>query len=131
MFIFEKRKDIHMQQRIVIKIGSSSLTSDRGKLNQGQVRYFSREISALRKAGCDVLLVSSGSVAAGFPHIGYPERPAHIHEKQAAAAVGQTLLMQAYHEAFAAHENKIAQILLTRANFTERKQVNNAKNTIE
>lgn len=120
-----------MQQRIVIKIGSSSLTSEQGKLNQRQVRYFSSELSALRKAGYDVLLVSSGSVAAGFPHIGYPERPVHIHEKQAAAAVGQTLLMQAYHEAFAAHENKIAQILLTRANFTERKQVNNAANTIE
>lgn len=120
-----------MQQRIVIKIGSSSLTSEQGKLNQAQIRYFSGELASLRKAGYDVLLVSSGSVAAGFPYIGYAERPVHVHEKQAAAAVGQTLLMQAYHEAFAAYDHKIAQILLTRANFSERKQVRNAKNTIE
>lgn len=120
-----------MRARIVIKIGSSSLTSEQGELNLHQIRYFSSEIASLKNAGHEVLLVSSGSVAAGFPYIGYAERPSLVHEKQAAAAVGQALLMQAYHEAFSAHDCKIAQILLTRANFSDRKQVTNAKNTIE
>lgn len=120
-----------MRERVIIKIGSSSLTTSAGGLDENQIQYFASELSSLKHAGYEVLLVTSGSVAAGFSYIGYSERPVHIHEKQAAAAVGQTLLMQAYHEAFAAHDTKIAQILLTRANFTDRDQVRNAKRTIE
>lgn len=120
-----------MHERIVIKIGSSSLTSYQGKLNEKQIQYFTSELAALKQRGYEVLLVSSGSIAAGFPHIGYSSRPVYVHERQAAAAVGQTLLMQAYHDAFACYQLKIAQILLTRANFSERQQVHNVKNTIE
>jgi glutamate 5-kinase len=120
-----------MNQTIVIKIGSSSLTSSEGGLNRQQIQYFADEISALIDAGYTPLLVTSGAVAAGFSAIGYEKRPKLLHEKQAAAAVGQALLMQAYHESFAVHRRVVAQILLTRYDFSDRKRINNAQMTIE
>ena len=89
-----------MTETIVVKIGSSSLTSDEGGLNRERIAFFSHELAALHEAGYQVLLVTSGAVAAGFRRIGYESRPKLVHEKQAAAAVGQALLMQAYQEAF-------------------------------
>lgn len=122
-----------MQQplRIVVKIGSSSLTSPEGGLNREQIRYFAEELSGLHRAGHQVLLVTSGAVAAGFRTIGYKERPKLLHEKQAAASVGQALLMQAYNEAFAAHGVGTAQILLTRSDFSDRKRIHNASMTLD
>lgn len=120
-----------MKQRIVIKIGSSSLTSEEGGLNADKVRFLSRELSDLHAAGHEVLLVTSGAIAAGFRLIGYAARPKHVHEKQAAAAVGQTLLMQAYHEAFGQRGISVAQILLTRPDFGNRRRAQNASRTIE
>lgn len=124
-----------MTERIVVKIGSSSLTSDEGGLNRERIVFFSRELAALHEAGYQVLLVTSGAVAAGFRQIGYESRPKLIHEKQAAAAVGQALLMQAYQEAFASYRPDrgigVAQILLTRADFSNRKRISNALMTVE
>lgn len=120
-----------MRQPIVVKIGSSSLTSDEGGLNRDKIRFFAAELARLSREAAPVLLVTSGAVAAGFRSIGYKERPKNLHEKQAAAAVGQALLMQAYHEAFAAHGMTVAQILLTRPDFSNRKRMNNALMTIE
>jgi glutamate 5-kinase len=120
-----------MQQRIVVKIGSSSLTSETGGLNPDKIKFFASEIARLLQAGYKTLLVTSGAVAAGFTSLGYRSRPKVLHEKQAAAAVGQALLMQAYHEAFAAHGIGVAQILLTRYDFSNRKRVNNALMTID
>ncbi len=120
-----------MSTRVVVKIGSSSLTSAEGGLNRDAVAFFANEIAALKKEGAEVLLVTSGAVAAGFRAIGYQFRPKLLHEKQAAAAVGQALLMQAYQEAFAAHGITTAQILLTRTDFGNRKRMNNAGMTIE
>lgn len=123
-----------MAETIVVKIGSSSLTSDEGGLNREQIIFFSNEIAALHEAGYRVLLVTSGAVAAGFRKIGYPARPKLVHEKQAAAAVGQALLMQSYQAAFAAYGSGgigVAQILLTRADFSNRKRIQNALMTIE
>lgn len=108
-----------MTTRIVVKIGSSSLTGPEGGLNREAVSFFASEIAELKKNGCEVLLVTSGAVAAGFRSIGYPARPKLLHEKQAAAAVGQVLLMQAYQEAFAQHGITTAQILLTRTDFLQ------------
>jgi glutamate 5-kinase len=119
-----------MQQRIVVKIGSSSLTSEEGGLNPDKIAYFSRELSFLQDQGFQVLLVTSGAVAAGFRHIGYAKRPKLLHERQASAAVGQALLMQAYHHEFAKYGRSVAQILLTRADFAQRKRVHNATMTI-
>ncbi|MEW9698924.1 glutamate 5-kinase [Paenibacillus sp. SI8] len=120
-----------MTRRIVVKIGSSSLTSDTGGLNPDKIRFFAAELARLQKDGNQVLLVTSGAVAAGFTSLGYRTRPKALHEKQAAAAVGQALLMQAYHEAFASHGVGVAQILLTRYDFSNRKRVQNALMTID
>ena len=119
------------KQRILVKIGSSSLTSDEGGLNRDKIAFFSAELAALHHAGFEVLLVTSGAVAAGFRKIGYPKKPKDVHEKQASAAVGQALLMQCYNEAFARNQIGVAQILLTRSDFSDRKRMQNAMMTIE
>ncbi|MCA0754361.1 glutamate 5-kinase [Paenibacillus sp. N4] len=120
-----------MPERIVVKIGSSSLTSEEGGLNRERIRFFASELAALHLGGCDVMLVTSGAVAAGFRQIGYSSRPKVVHEKQAAAAVGQALLMQAYQDAFSGFGIVAAQILLTRADFSNRRRIQNAQMTIE
>lgn len=93
-----------MEQTIVFKIGSSSLTSDEGGINRSRIAFFAAEIAGLYRQG-PVILVTSGAVAAGFREMGYDTRPKSLHEKQASASVGQALLMQAYHEAFATTNN--------------------------
>lgn len=120
-----------MQQPIVVKIGSSSLTSAEGGLNRERIRYYAQELAKLQQTGAQVLLVTSGAVAAGFKAMGYLERPKLLHEKQAAAAVGQALLMQAYQDAFGEHDQGVAQVLLTRSDFSNRKRIHNALMTLE
>lgn len=120
-----------MQQTIVVKIGSSSLTSDEGGLNRAKIQFFAAELAELRRQGHAVLLVTSGAVAAGFREMGYAVRPKLLHEKQASASVGQALLMQAYQAAFGQHEIGVGQILLTRSDFVSRKRTHNAQMTIE
>ncbi|GGH24053.1 glutamate 5-kinase [Paenibacillus segetis] len=120
-----------MLRRIVVKIGSSSLTSPEGGLNREAIAYFAAELAALYTAGYQPLLVTSGAVAAGFREIGYAERPKLLHEKQAAAAVGQALLMQSYREALAVHGILSAQVLLTRSDFQNVKRTGNASMAIE
>lgn len=120
-----------MTSRIVVKIGSSSLASPEGGLNREAVQYLAAEIAGLRNGGYEVLLVTSGAVAAGFRSLGFEDRPKLLHEKQASAAVGQALLMQAYQVAFSAHGLTAAQILLTRTDFCSRRAMNNAVMTVE
>jgi glutamate 5-kinase len=123
--------DPSMQQTIVVKIGSSSLTSDEGGLNRSKIVFFAAELVRLHQRGLQVLLVTSGAVAAGFREMGYASRPKNVHEEQASASVGQALLMQAYNEAFASHRIGVGQILLTRSDFSNRKRIHNASMTIE
>lgn len=120
-----------MPDRIVVKIGSSSLTSEEGGLNKERIGYFARELAFQHAEGHAVMLVTSGAVAAGFRRIGYVSRPKLVHEKQAAAAVGQALLMQAYQEELSKYGIVAAQILLTRADFSNRRRIQNALMTIE
>lgn len=120
-----------MSRRIVVKIGSSSLTVPGGGLNRDALNYYASELAGLRTADMQVLLVTSGAVAAGFREIGYPERPKLLHEKQAAAAVGQALLMQTYREALSVHGVSAAQVLLTRSDFQNRKRMGNASMALE
>ncbi|AHD05249.1 glutamate 5-kinase [Paenibacillus larvae] len=120
-----------MQQRVVVKIGSSSLTSEKGGLCRDRVRFFAAELARLRHQGFQVLLVTSGAVAAGYTTLGFPIKPKHLHEKQAAASVGQALLMQCYQDAFLQHRISTAQILLTRSDFSNRKRMQNASMTID
>ncbi|MDV2887981.1 glutamate 5-kinase, partial [Alkalihalophilus pseudofirmus] len=83
-----------------MKIGSSSLTNDCGTICEEKLEDHVAALSSLRQQGHDVILISSGAVAAGFHALGYPDRPKTVAGKQAAAAVGQGLLMQHYNQLF-------------------------------
>ncbi|WP_017728213.1 glutamate 5-kinase [Halalkalibacterium ligniniphilum] len=114
------------KRRIVVKIGSSSLTDKNGSLSKSKLQEHVEAIALLKGLGHEVILISSGAVAAGFNVLGYPVRPTTMAGKQAAAAVGQGLLMQHYTEALKAHSIVTAQLLLTRQDFQNRTQYSNA-----
>lgn len=118
------------KQRIVVKIGSSSLTNSNGGLCMEKLTEHVAALAKLKEAGHEVILISSGAVAAGFTQLGYPSRPVTLAGKQAAAAVGQGLLMQGYAETFRKHHRIVAQLLLTRDNFVNQEQYQNAYSTL-
>lgn len=113
------------KQRIVVKIGSSSLTNETGGLSEDKLHEHVDAIAKLKQKGNEVVLISSGAVAAGFKKLGYPARPVTIAGRQSAAAVGQSLLMQHYGESFERYNMVTAQMLLTRNNFKNREQYRN------
>jgi glutamate 5-kinase len=117
-------------KRIVIKIGSSSLTSRLGDISRRKLELLVDEVVKLKDEGHEVLLVSSGAVAAGYRRLGCLNRPTSLAEKQAAASIGQGLLMEAYSKHFVSHGYTASQILITRSDFSDRNRYNNAKNTI-
>ncbi|BCB96127.1 glutamate 5-kinase [Dissulfurispira thermophila] len=116
--------------RIVIKIGSNILTDIKGGLNQKRIYSIAKDISDVCEAGHEIVIVSSGAVAAGMKKLGLKEKPKDIRLKQAAAAVGQSSLMWAYEKSFSDFKKKVAQVLLTREDFSERSRYLNSKNTI-
>lgn len=118
------------KQRIVVKIGSSSLTNEQGEIDQLKFDDHVHALASLREAGHEVILVSSGAVAAGFRRLGYPTRPVTLKGKQAAAAVGQSLLIQSYTEKLSQFNIIPAQILLTRSDFSHRSRYKNVFATI-
>jgi glutamate 5-kinase len=115
-------------RRLVVKVGSNVLTADNG-LNMETIHAISRQISRLMDEGLEVVLVTSGAMAAGVRKIGLSRRPDEIPKRQAVAAVGQPRLMLAYDSAFESHGKKVAQILLTGDDLTNRKRYLNARNT--
>ncbi|WP_040229047.1 glutamate 5-kinase [Bhargavaea cecembensis] len=119
------------KRRIVVKIGSSSLTDLDGGLSDALVSEHTAAIAGLMKAGHEVVLVSSGAVAAGFRNLGYASRPPGIAAKQAAAAVGQGLLMEAYAEEFKKHGIVAAQLLLTRQDLMKKERFHNTGRMLE
>ncbi|HEX6922567.1 MAG TPA: glutamate 5-kinase [Bacillales bacterium] len=118
------------KKRIVVKIGSSSLTNTNGGLSKRKLKEHVEALVHLRELGHEVILISSGAVAAGFSDLGYPSRPVTLAGKQAAAAVGQGLLVQAYTEAFKIHNIVAAQLLLTRGSFVKQDQYSNVYTTL-
>ncbi|GGK05559.1 glutamate 5-kinase [Lentibacillus kapialis] len=118
------------KKRIVVKIGSSLLTNKNGGLSESKLNEHAEALVYLKEQGYEVVLISSGAVAAGFSELGYPSRPVTLAGKQAAAAVGQGLLVQAYTEALKAHGIIAAQLLLTRNNFGNQAQYGNAYSTL-
>lgn len=114
------------RKRIVVKIGSSSLTNVKGEIDQEKFSDHIAALAKLKNQGHEVLLVSSGAVAAGFRRLGYSSRPITTKGKQAAAAIGQSLLIGRYFEAFSQYDITPAQILLTRFDFSEKKRYKNA-----
>ena len=124
-----RRKYLEKVRRVVLKLGSSVVTGEDG-LNLHLIRQLVGEIGALRQADCQVILVSSGAVAAGLKKLEICIRPTGIPQVQAVAAAGQSSLMQTYEEAFAAHGLKVAQILLTHDDLASRTRFLNARNTL-
>lgn len=118
------------RKRVVVKIGSSSLTNTKGEIDQQKFSDHVAALTALKQAGHEVILVSSGAVAAGFRKLGYSSRPVTIKGKQAAAAVGQSVLIQAYSDEFASFDITPAQILLTRSDFNDKQRYKNAYETL-
>ncbi|CAK8584610.1 glutamate 5-kinase [Priestia megaterium] len=118
------------KKRVVIKIGSSSLTSSHGEISRRKLERLVDQVVDLKDSGHEVLLVSSGAVAAGYRKLGCLERPSSLPEKQAAASIGQGLLMEAYSELFLSHGYVASQILITRDDFSDENRYNNARNTI-
>ena len=116
--------------RIVIKVGSSLVTNDGQGLDRAAVSHWAAQIAFLREQGKEVVLVSSGAVAEGMARLGWPKRPSLMHELQAAAAVGQMGLAQAYEVAFAKHKLHTAQILLTHEDLADRQRYLNARSTL-
>ncbi len=116
--------------RVVAKIGTSSITADAGQIDVGAIDKLTGEIAALRRNGHEVLLVSSGAVAAGLAALGYDERPSDMLTLQAVSAVGQTRLMRVYNDDLASFGLVGAQVLLDPLDFVDRTQYLHARNTL-
>jgi glutamate 5-kinase len=114
------RAQLPNAQRVVVKIGSSSLTRADGRLNVPALRKLVDVLAEESLAGKQVVLVSSGAIAAGFMPLGYDVRPSDVAGSQAAAAVGQSALMAQYTDAFGAYEITVGQILMTAADTLRR-----------
>ena len=125
----ERLKD---KKRIVIKIGSSSLThSETGRLNLRKLEVLARELSDLRNQGKDVILVSSGAIATGVAALGMHEKPTELKGQQACAAVGQARLMMIYQKLFSEYNQLSAQILMTKNTMVNNVNRKNAQNTFD
>ncbi len=117
-------------RRLVVKVGSSLVTNDGRGLDQAAIARWAAQIAALRGAGKEVVLVSSGAIAEGMQRLGWTKRPKEIHELQAAAAVGQMGLAQVYESEFARHGIRTAQVLLTHGDLADRERYLNARSTL-
>ena len=117
-------------RRLVVKVGSSLVTAEGRGIDHAAVAHWAEEIAGLRRAGKEVVLVSSGAIAEGMQRLGWTKRPAAMHELQAAAAVGQMGLVQAYEAAFSRFGLHTAQILLTHEDLADRRRYLNARSTL-
>ena len=125
------RKQLSQTKRWVIKIGSSLVTNKGKGLDRQAIKAWSEQMRQLQQSGVQCLLVSSGAVAEGMARLGWTQRPHAIHELQAAAAVGQMGLVQAYESCFQAHDIHTAQILLTHDDLSNRERYLNARSTLK
>lgn len=128
----ERRGFLHGCRRVVIKVGSAVLTGTRG-LNRAMIHRLADQVFELREREKDrkIVVVSSGAIASGLRKLGFSERPRTIPQKQATAAVGQGVLMEAWEEAFEKFDLMVAQVLLTSEDLAHRHRYLNARNTLE
>jgi glutamate 5-kinase len=124
------RDSLKGKRRIVVKIGSALLTRDGQGLNSDGIQDWVAQIAQLRTRGLELVLVSSGAVAAGMQRLGRSTRPNALHELQAMAAVGQMNLVQVYESAFQRHGLHTAQVLLTHDDLTDRRRYLNSRTTL-
>jgi glutamate 5-kinase len=125
------RREIATAQRVVVKVGSSSLTTLPGGLDRARLTALVDVLGAVRASGREVVLVSSGAIAAGLAPLGLATRPQDLATAQAAASVGQLRLVQTYADAFARHGITVGQVLLTADDLTRRGHYRNARQTVE
>lgn len=118
-------------RRLVVKVGSAVLASSKGGLDSDHIQAMADSLARTMRAGYQLVLVSSGAIAAGVQRMGLGGRPGSIPEKQAAAAVGQAHLMWVYERSFSRNEIQVAQILLTRDDMANRRRFLNARNTLQ
>ena len=124
-----EREELRSCKRIVIKVGTSSITYPTGKVNLGKMERLARELSDLHSAGRELILTSSGAVGAGVGKLNCPP-PSSLPEKQALAAIGQGILMHMYEKFFSEYSKSVAQVLLTRDCFSDPGRYLNSRNTL-
>lgn len=116
--------------RIVVKVGTNLLTDKSGILDGSRVKVLAQELTRIKNAGHQVVLVTSGAIGSGMGKIGFSSKPVSLRQKQALAAIGQPLLMEAYEHNFSSLGVAIAQVLLTRQDFYDREKYINARSTM-
>lgn len=116
---------------IVMKVGSSLVTNEGQGIDQNALNQWAKQIATAKQQGCEIILVSSGAIAEGIKRLGWLKRPSAVNELQAAAAVGQMSLAQAYQNAFAPYNIHTAQILLTHDDLSHRTRYLNARSTLK
>ena len=126
----EARSKLGKTRRWVVKIGSALLTNDGEGLDQAAISRWVDQLAQLKRDGVEIVLVSSGSIAEGMTRLGWSERPHEVYKLQAAAAVGQMGLVQAYESNFQRHDTHAAQVLLTHEDHSNRKRYLNAQATL-
>ena len=126
----ERRRAVGKVRRIVVKVGSAVLTRDGAGLDARVLGRIARDTAEVLSSGREVILVSSGAIAAGRSRLGMTERPRTIPQKQAAAAVGQSALIQAWERAFSSRDRRVGQLLLSAEDLASRRRFLNARHTL-
>jgi glutamate 5-kinase len=125
-----RREIVSRVRRIVVKVGSSVLTSGGNDLRKEVFKDLAKSISMLKEGGYEIVIVSSGAIVAGRKNLGCVDKPRSIPQKQASAAIGQARLMWNYEECFNKYKQKTAQVLLTHDDLSDRQRFLNARNTL-
>lgn len=124
------RTGLKKAKRVVVKVGTSTITYPTGKTNLGRMEQLVRELADLKNQGREIVLVSSGAIATGVNRMGLTEKPKSIPERQAMAAVGQGVLMHIYETLFAEYGQTAGQVLLTKENSVRHNQYTNSRNAL-
>ncbi|OBG81981.1 glutamate 5-kinase, partial [Mycobacterium sp. E3298] len=126
-----QREAIRTARSLVVKVGTNALTTESGVFDAGRLAGLADAIESRMKAGTDVVIVSSGAIAAGIEPLGLARRPKDLATKQAAASVGQVALVNAWSAAFARYGRTVGQVLLTAHDISMRAQHTNAQRTLD
>ena len=125
-----ERRDFSGVRRLVVKIGTSSLTDENSRLDERKVGKFVHDVMGIRE-GREILIVTSGAIGAGIGKLNMKGRPTKLDMLQAVAAVGQGILMQTYEKFFSDYGQPVAQLLLTAEDFSDSKRLSNLKATLQ
>ena len=125
------RESLTNKKRVVVKVGTSSLTYANGKMNYRFMDHLVRQLSDLKNRGIEVILVTSGAIGVGLPVLGFKEKPSYLPYKQAAAAVGQGILMNMYEHLFHEYGHTVAQLLFTKGDAVNSKRYFHMRGTLQ